>query len=229
MAMVGLPVGLDDFHEIFKSLLIRNRLVYYIGQYQEEPMARPREFEVDQALRDAAEVFRAKGYHAASLDDLIEGTGLAKGSLYKAFHDKKTLFLEALDLYARESRSRFEETLNAAGSPLHAIRNTLVGYIERMRTTSGSAGCLITNTAVEVGRQDEEISAHVRDSLRRRIALFEGAVRNAQNAGEIDPSKDPRALAEFLELVVQGLRVGTKTAPDEAPLLRAVEVAMRAL
>jgi TetR/AcrR family transcriptional repressor of nem operon len=192
-------------------------------------MARPREFEVDQALRDAAEVFRHKGYHAASLDDLTMGTGLAKGSLYKAFHDKKTLFLEALDLYARESRGRFEETLNAPGSPREAIRQTLVGYIERMRTASGTAGCLLTNTAVEVGHQDDDISQHVRDSFRRRIALFEAAVRRAQDAGEIDPAKDTRALAEFLELTVQGIRVGVKTAPDEGPLLRAVEVAMKAL
>ncbi len=192
-------------------------------------MARPREFEVDQALRDAAEVFRHKGYHAASLDDLTIGTGLAKGSLYKAFHDKKTLFLEALDLYARESRGRFEETLNAPGSPKEAIRNSLVGYIERMQTASGTAGCLVTNTAVEIGHQDEEISQHVRDSFRRRTALFEAAVRRAQDAGEIDPSRDTRTLAEFLELVVQGIRVGVKTAPDEGPLLRAVDVAMQAL
>ena len=192
-------------------------------------MARPREFEVDQALRDAAEVFRAKGYHAASLDDLTEGTGLAKGSLYKAFHDKKTLFLEALDVYARDSRARFEETLNAPGSPLQAIRGTLVGYIERMRTVSGTAGCLVTNTAVEVGTQDAEIASHVRDSFRRRIALFEAAVKRAQAAGEIDAAKDARTLAEFLELTVQGIRVGVKSAPDEAPLLRAVEVALSAL
>jgi len=192
-------------------------------------MARPREFEVDQELRDAAEVFRFKGYHAASLDDLTEGTGLAKGSLYKAFHDKKTLFLEALDLYARESRGRFEETLSAPGSPKEAIRGTLVGYIERMRTSSGTAGCLVTNTAVEIGHQDEEISQHVRDSFRRRTALFEDAVRRAQEAGEIDPSRDARQLAEFLEIIVQGIRVAVKTAPDEAPLLRAVEVAMAAL
>jgi TetR/AcrR family transcriptional repressor of nem operon len=192
-------------------------------------MARPREFEVDQALRDAAEIFRAKGYHATSLDDLTTGMRLAKGSLYKAFHDKKTLFLEALELYSRDSRGRFEETLNAPGSPREAIRSTLVGYVERMRTTSGAAGCLITNTAVELGNQDAEIADQVRASFRRRIALFETAVKRAQAANEIDPAKDPRTLAEFLELVVQGIRVGVKAAPDEAPLLRAVEVAMSAL
>ena len=87
----------------------------------------------------------------------------------------------------------------------------------------------MTNTAVEIGHQDAEIAAHLRDSFGRRIALFETAVRRAQDVGEIDPSRDTRALAEFLELTVQGIRVAVKTAPDEAPLLRAVEVAMAAL
>lgn len=192
-------------------------------------MARPREFEVDQALRDAAEVFRLKGYHAASLEDLTSGTGLAKGSLYKAFHDKKSLFLGALDLYAAENRERFIATLEAPGSPRQAIRATLVGYVERARTASGSAGCLITNTAVELGPQDTEIAAHVNDSFRRRTDLFEAAVRRAQGEGEVDAGKDARALAEFLELVVQGLRVQVKTSTDEAALMRAVDVAMGAL
>ncbi len=192
-------------------------------------MARPREFEVDQALRDAAEVFRTKGYHAASLEDLTQGTGLAKGSLYKAFHDKKSLFLGAFVLYATENRQRFVETLEAPGSPKQAIRATLVGYVERARATGGSAGCLITNTAVELGVGDAEIAAEVRLSFQRRTALLEAAVRRAQGAGEVAASKDARALAEFLELVVQGLRVLVKTNPDEAALLRAIEVAMGAL
>ena len=60
---------------------------------------RPREFDIDEAVADAIEVFRARGYHGTSVQDLTEGTGLARGSLYKAFHDKRSLFLAALDHY----------------------------------------------------------------------------------------------------------------------------------
>jgi len=192
-------------------------------------VARPREFEVDEALRAAAEVFRTKGYHAASLEDLTAGTGLAKGSLYKAFHDKKSLFLGALELYSRESRERFRLTLEAPGSPREAIRKTLHTYVERVRTASGCAGCLITNTAVELGGQDPEIAAEVSHTFRLRTNLFEAAVRRAQAAGEVGTDRDPRSLAEFLELTVQGIRVLVKTNPDEAALARAVDVALGTL
>ncbi len=45
-------------------------------------------------------VFWTRGYHATSMTDLLEGTGLSRGSLYKAFGDKKSLFLLALECYA---------------------------------------------------------------------------------------------------------------------------------
>ena len=192
-------------------------------------MARPREFEVDQALRDAAEVFRFKGYHATSLEDLTDGTGLAKGSLYKAFHDKKSLFLGALDLYSQEARARFAERLGAPGSPREAIRQALLDYIERGRTASGCAGCLLTNTAVELGNQDPEIAQEVRISFGKRIDLLEKAIRRAQAAGEVGAQEDARALAEFLELTVQGLRVLIRTGSDEARMRRSVDIAMAAL
>lgn len=192
-------------------------------------MARPREFAIDDALRAAGEVFRTKGYHATSLEDLIEGTGLAKGSLYKAFHDKKSLFMGAFALYAKESRERFRDTLEVPGSPRDAIRQTLIGYVERSRTAAGSAGCLITNSAVELGTQDPELAVRVKESFRKRADLFESAVRRGQAAGEFDPKLDAHSVADFLELTVQGLRVMIKTDPDREQLIRAIDVAMRVL
>lgn len=192
-------------------------------------MARPREFELDEALRDAAEVFRRKGYHATSMDDLTDGTGLAKGSLYKAFHDKKSLFLGALDLYSQEARARFAEGLSSPGSPREAIRKALFDYIDRARTASGCAGCLLTNTAVELGNQDPEIAAEVRSGFEKRVDLLDQAVRRAQAAGEVDPRENPRALAEFLELTVQGLRVLIRTGSDEDQMRRSVDTALTVL
>ena len=77
---------------------------------------RPREFDLDDALRDASEVFRAHGYHGTSVQDLTEGTGLARGSLYKAFRDKRTLFLAALDQSIAGSLQRIGDNLAQPGS-----------------------------------------------------------------------------------------------------------------
>src|SRR5580658_10217302 len=91
-------------------------------------LGRPREFDLDAAVLDAIEVFRARGYHGASVQDLTDGTGIARGSLYKAFHDKRTLFLAALDHYTAASLRRVGDTLSRPGSARAAIRVALMGY-----------------------------------------------------------------------------------------------------
>ena len=58
---------------------------------------RPREFELDAAAHDAMQVFWDKGYEGTSLPDLIAGTRLSRGSLYKAFKDKKAVFIATME------------------------------------------------------------------------------------------------------------------------------------
>ena len=64
-------------------------------------MGRPREFEIDQALDRAMGVFWQKGYDGASLQDLLGAMQIARGSLYKAFEDKHSIYLATLDRYDR--------------------------------------------------------------------------------------------------------------------------------
>ena len=61
------------------------------------PRGRPREFDMDKALDQAIRVFSEQGYHATSIGDLIDAMGLASGSIYKAFRDKRAVFLAAYD------------------------------------------------------------------------------------------------------------------------------------
>jgi TetR/AcrR family transcriptional repressor of nem operon len=58
---------------------------------------------------------------------------------------------------------------------------------------------------------------------------FERAVMRAQQAGEIDPARDPRALARFLTSSAQGLSVMAKASPDRAVLEDIATVTLAAL
>jgi len=59
-------------------------------------MARPRNFDEEEVVTLAAEVFGRLGFNAASIDDLLVATGLQRGSLYKAFGSKRNLFEKVL-------------------------------------------------------------------------------------------------------------------------------------
>ncbi|WP_206543558.1 helix-turn-helix domain-containing protein [Pantoea dispersa] len=89
-------------------------------------LGRPREFELETAARDAMKVFWDRGYDRASLPDLIAGTGLSRGSLYKAFGDKKGLLLAALGLYMSDGRRETAGLLSQPGSATNAIKASLL-------------------------------------------------------------------------------------------------------
>src|SRR5210317_1187307 len=86
------------------------------------PVGRPRGFDEAKVLDAAMEVFWRKGYESTSLADLLEATGLHKGSLYQAFGDKHTLFISALRRYLEGMRSRKNVLLRETESPLEGIR-----------------------------------------------------------------------------------------------------------
>ncbi|MGG2478048.1 TetR/AcrR family transcriptional regulator, partial [Rhizobium sp. BR5] len=60
---------------------------------------RPREFDIERALDGAIRVFSRRGYHATSVGDLTDAMELAQGSLYKAFKDKKAIFIATMERY----------------------------------------------------------------------------------------------------------------------------------
>jgi len=190
---------------------------------------RPREFDIDEAVESAILVFRSRGYHGTSVQDLTEGTGLARGSLYKAFHDKRTLFLAALDHYTAASLRRVGDALNQPGSARAAIREALLGYARRAAAAQGQQGCLITAAAMEMMPDDVEISALITRMFRRMQDLFAAAVIRGQASGEIAADLDERAIARMLLCTIQGLRVLGKTGPSEQDMTEVVETTLRAL
>jgi TetR/AcrR family transcriptional regulator, transcriptional repressor for nem operon len=190
---------------------------------------RPREFDLDEAVADAIEVFRARGYHGTSVQDLTEGTGLARGSLYKAFHDKRSLFLAALDHYTAASLQRVGDALMQPGSARAAIREALMGYARRAAAAQGMQSCLITAAAMEMMPDDAEVGALVTRWFRRIQDLYAATIIRGQTTGEIPRHYDERAIARMLLCTVQGLRVLGKTGPSEQDMAEVVDTAMRAL
>lgn len=190
---------------------------------------RPREFDLDEALRDAVDVFRVRGYHGTSVQDLTEGTGLARGSLYKAFHDKRTLFMAGLDQTIAAALQRIDNELTAPGSAREAIRTTLMSYARRAASTEGRRGCIMTTAAMELMPEDVEVSAVITRMFHRIEDMFDAAVIRGQTAGEIPGEHDHRAIAKQLLCTIQGFRVLGKAGLSEQDAAAIVGQTLRIL
>jgi AcrR family transcriptional regulator len=83
---------------------------------------RPAEERRAQILDAAQRCFGAKGYHAATMDDLVRASGLSKGSLYWHFRSKEEVFLGLFDRYTREIFDAWSQSGAAGAGVLAGIR-----------------------------------------------------------------------------------------------------------
>src|SRR5712672_80887 len=110
------------------------------------PRGRPRDFDVDEALDRALEVFWRRGYEGASLPDLTAAMGINRPSLYAAFGSKEGLFRRALDRYAEGPAAYVREALDEPTARRVAER-LLGGAAERLTDPRNPGGCLVVQGA----------------------------------------------------------------------------------
>jgi TetR/AcrR family transcriptional repressor of nem operon len=187
-------------------------------------MGRPREFDREEVLDRAVQVFWTQGFDRTSVEDLTESMGIQRGSLYATFGDKHQLFLEALDRY--EERF-YRDTLRflEEESAQEGIRRVFEQVVSDCACGSGARGCFITNTAVALAEDDAETARRVRANLQR----LEDAFASALVRGETPALASPRAIARFLTASLQGLRVLSRCGVDLDVLHDAVDVTLSAL
>ncbi|MGC0415737.1 TetR/AcrR family transcriptional regulator [Embleya sp. AB8] len=178
-------------------------------------MARTKEFDPDAALQAALELFWERGYEATSMADLVARLGIARASIYATFGNKHDLYLAALDRYREDRNPELFEELSQPGPVLPAVRG-LVERFARQATDESTRllGCFLTNTATELAAHDPgaaRIVEHGWSQLETNLTL---ALTRARAQGELGPDRDPQALARFLLVFLQGVRVVGKTGHD---------------
>src|SRR6218665_3253677 len=77
---------------------------------------RPPEFELDRAWDRAIRVFCQRGNHGTSIGELWKAMGLPAGSIYKAFKDKRAVFLAAFDRQASMRGAQLMTAIDAAST-----------------------------------------------------------------------------------------------------------------
>jgi len=190
---------------------------------------RPREFEMDEALDGFVRVFREKGYHATSVEALSAETGLTAGSLYKAFSDKRAIFIAALDHYIARRSTGLNAALARQTSARDKVRALLTFYAAVSYGREGQRGCLVVGSAVSLATFDDEVAERVHGSLRRLELLLRMLLKQGQADGTVSAALSVGGTARCLLCFLQGLRVVGKLGPERASMLRAVEETMRLL
>jgi len=190
---------------------------------------RPREFDPDQALDKAIGAFSENGYCATSLGKLTAAMEIAEGSLYKAFRDKRGLFLAAFERYVMVRSERLAQELASARTGRDKVRAVLAVYAEYSHGKTGRRGCLVVGSAVDLASSDREMAKRVAAVLagqERRLVAF---IREGQEDGSASLRVDAAVTARLLLCVVQGMRVLGKTGRTREEMASLVDSALRLL
>lgn len=190
---------------------------------------RPREFDMDTVLDGAVRVFRERGYHATSVGDLSEATGLTAGSLYKAFGDKRGVFLAAFAHYVEARNAGLRRLLDRQPSGYEKIRAVLHFYAQSSHGSEGRRGCLVVSSATALATFDDDIAAQVEAAMRRSEDLLRQLLRQGQEDGSVAQDIDVTAMARVLLAVLQGFRLIGKSGRTRNDMMAAADQALKLL
>jgi AcrR family transcriptional regulator len=192
-------------------------------------MARPREFDPSEALDQAMRAFWRQGFASTSFEDLIKASKVNKQSLYCAFGDKRALFLKALGLYRHQVLTQIRTLLDQGGSPIEGVKRVMHFATLPAVEKSCPPGCLLANTALELGDKD-------RDAAREAKALFDGmekllseAIKKGQKQGEITTRFSSSVLAQNLVNALNGIRILEKTGASHKQIRALSDLAVEML
>ncbi len=192
-------------------------------------MARLREFDYDETLVNAGKQFWANGYQSTSILDIASATGVKPGSLYKAFGDKKGLFLKCVQYYM-EHTSYYAILIENPEAPIkESLRKIFNLMVDSCDESVRNSGCLVTNSAYEMASVDEEISGEMNKHLSQMKQAVLSRILSAQASGEIDSEKDADSLAAYYITLIQGLLVSSRVTKDQTEMRKAIKLGLSLL
>jgi TetR/AcrR family transcriptional repressor of nem operon len=181
-------------------------------------MPRSKAFDPDATLHKAMKIFWERGYEATSVEDLVQGMGINRFSLYSTFGDKHQLFVAVLERYCATVVADLMRELEDSTAGLPAIRQFFTRLVEFFASARGWRGCLITNTAVELAPHDPQAAAKVQAYVVRLEEAFYRVLLQAQQTRQGAATHSCRDLARFLAGSALGLGVLAKTSPGRPAL-----------
>ena len=187
-----------------------------------------KQFDPNEALEKAMELFWANGYAATGLAELQEQMGIGRKSLYDTFGNKRQLFIKALQFYSDNVVREIFRELDKAGSPLGNVRRLMRG-LQDQHALPESKGCLLGVSMAQCRTSDEEMADVLRRHLKGLEEAFYKTFKRAQDMGELKANTNIRDLARLYTGIGQGLALIGRVQDSPAVPRSIVNAALAAL
>ena len=192
-------------------------------------MGRRKTYDRDDLIERSIEMFRDHGYAGTSTQMLVDTLGVNRYSLYAEFGDKQTLFDAVLERYYDEVIEPRFGGLESPDAGIDDVRALFEFYASQADGAASGRGCLLCNTAIELGPGDPSGAGFVQRYFQRLSSAFRAALANAHDAGQLAGDVDTHEEAEFFTASVLGLFVMLRAAAPRETIEHAARAAIRHL
>ncbi|HZR75717.1 TetR/AcrR family transcriptional regulator [Bradyrhizobium sp.] len=183
-------------------------------------MVRSRSYDEDDVLTRAMHAFRREGYARISIPQLEAATGLSSGSIYNSFGDKRGIFLAAFEHYLH---SVLERRIAQFAKPENGLVGVRQLFLSLLREPDGETfGCLITNSAIEFGADNDAAESAIVKGFAILERLFADRLAAAVSSGQLPKRFDPKAGSVRLLALYQGVLVLVRGGYDLKAIRRAI-------
>lgn len=171
------------------------------------------------------QVFWKQGYDATSLKDLTDAMGISPPSLYAAFGNKQALFLEAVSSYAATHGAYIQRALQEP-TAAEAIERLLRTAAKLFSDPKVPSGCFIVLGALNCTPASAEVEDELRKMRRDTERRVLERLRTGQEEGDLADDADPRAIAAFVSLMLNGMSIKARDGAKKRELDRMVDIAL---
>jgi AcrR family transcriptional regulator len=190
---------------------------------------RPAGFDRAEALQRAMELFWARGYEGATLEDLQAAMGgISPPSFYHAFGSKEALFKEVADLYIARECMPPVRAMEEARTAREGIEAMLGRAVESFTQPGKPQGCLLLHGATKCAPANQGPQAYLQTVRQNAPEGIGRRLRQAVAEGDVSPDANLHGIASFYATVAQGLAVRAADGASRAELMAAVVGAMAA-
>jgi AcrR family transcriptional regulator len=205
-----------------------SHLSHITSQQSRSPRGRPREFDGDEALDRALELFWRQGYEGTSIADLRKAIGITAPSLYAAFGSKAELYRRVLERYLAGLGRCLADALREETAAYAALERFLFESAKNFAGAKHPPGCLIScaipTCAPENRKVADVVSAKRIESVHKLRNRFQQAVKS----GELPRGTDTEQLARFYGAVIQGMSIQALDGAGTKALRGIAETALKA-
>ncbi len=179
---------------------------------------RPRNFDRDKALLRALDVFWRRGYEPASIAELCQAMEINPPSLYSAFGNKASLFMEAVDFYEKTYWEAPSKKLMPDPDIYHGIGTFFREAAHILLSPDTPCGCMVVLAAINISDNAEDIAKSIRTLRFITKEMFAERIRKAINDGQLPANTDSISLAGAFNTFLEGLSIQARDGLSPAGL-----------